>query len=121
MKLSLLEEMGLTSDAQHNLSEFREYISIIEEAYQTQLNRAVDDEGLRTYFAAMTQGLTESQLYEILARSAEAKIKIMNLLKRFNRTSEIDYFVDLLAMRQLQSLQQLAENLRLDSILAKLI
>lgn len=121
MTLFLSEETSLTSSTQSHLSEYHEYTSIIEEAYQAQLNRKVDDEGLRNYFSAMTLGLTEAKLYEILARSTEAQNQLMSLLAKFNRTSELEYFTDLLAMRQLSSLSQLAKNLRLDDILVKLI
>ena len=96
-----------------NKEERVEYTRIIEEAYKTQLNREVDQEGFNDSYCRICLGTrTEEELYYILATSKESKSNIHKELKKYGRESETDTFAHNLGKRKISSFTELCEEIR---------
>ena len=100
---------------------FHSFFEIVSDAYVTQLGRYPDRSGHCHYILLLLQGMSESQLYRVLAESDEAKDKITTLMQQNGNlaTSDVDRFVELLATRQL-TFKELAETLGLLSCFEEL-
>ena len=100
---------------------FHSFFEIVSNAYVAQLGRYPDRSGHCHYILLLLQGMSESQLYRVLAESEEAKEKITTLLRQNGTlaTSDVDHFVELLATRKV-TFKELAETLGLLSCFEEL-